>query len=79
MVDMESAAPVNHPLAPSLSKEGNPVESIFTRGPLYTRPRLSTREFDFKAARRVGFWPLLGFNWGSFALKNQFVFGPQKC
>ena len=43
-----------------------------------TRRRLSTREFRFDAAQKVGFWPFFGFDLGSFALKNQFVFSVLK-
>jgi hypothetical protein len=32
--------------------------------------RLSSREFDFKAAQKVGFWPLLGFVLSSLASKT---------
>jgi hypothetical protein len=42
------------------------------------RRRLSTREFDFDSTQKAVSWPLLGFDLGSFALKNQFVFGPEK-
>jgi hypothetical protein len=38
-------------------------------------PRLApTPEFRFDAAQKVVFGHFLGFDWGSFALKNQFVF-----
>ena len=68
-----SISPSLTALAPLLIKEGNPLENIFTRRPLYTRPRLSTREFRFDSAQKVGFWPLFRVRFAFFALKNQFV------
>jgi hypothetical protein len=52
-----------------------------TRGakPVPFSRRRSTGEFGFNAAQKVVFWPLFGFDWGSFALKDQFVFGVLKC
>ena len=35
--------------------------------------RLSTREFPFEGTQKAVSWPHLGFDLGSFALKNQFV------
>jgi hypothetical protein len=37
--------------------------------------RNSSPESAFKAAQWAVFWPHFGFDLGSFALKNQFVFG----
>jgi hypothetical protein len=36
---------------------------------------LSTREFNFVFAQKVGFWLLFRVRFGVFALKNQLVFG----
>ncbi len=40
--------------------------------------RNSTGEFEFKAAQKVGFWPLFRVRFAFFALKNQFVLHTSK-